>query len=111
MLAVIALLGVTVFIYHAHADSEVSVIGEFTNDFFELMEEYSMKNKFIYSSFIILECILWGIGNTVTKIGLQSIGPYTCLTIRFFISFILFIFFFPKLINNWTDVRRNGAFQ
>lgn len=65
-----------------------------------------MKNKFIYSSFIILECILWGIGNTVTKVGLQSIGPYTCLTIRFFISFILFIFFFPKLINNWTDVKR-----
>ncbi|MEA4934945.1 MAG: DMT family transporter [Lawsonibacter sp.] len=66
-----------------------------------------MKNKLIYSSFIILECILWGIGNTVTKVGLQSIGPYACLTIRFFLSFLLFVFFFfPKLLNHWTDMKR-----
>ena len=66
-----------------------------------------MNKKLAYHAFIVLECVLWGVGNTVTKIGLQSISPFYCLTIRFFLSFGLFVlFFFPILKKCSTELKK-----
>lgn len=66
-----------------------------------------MDNKPIYRAFIVLECIFWGVGNTITKIGLQMISPFYCLTLRFALSFILFVlFFFPVLSKCRGEIRK-----
>ncbi|HWP51170.1 MAG TPA: EamA family transporter [Clostridia bacterium] len=66
-----------------------------------------MNKKLIYSGFIVPECILWGVGNTITKIGLTSIGPFSCLTVRFFLAWLLFrVFFSHRLDAHKADIKR-----
>lgn len=59
-----------------------------------------MKNKsnnnLIYSSLLIIECMIWGAGNPITKIGLESVSPFYCLAIRFSIAFIILAIFAGK---------------
>lgn len=59
-----------------------------------------MKNhtSFFYESFIILQCLLWGIGNVGIKISLETITPLYSLALRFTLAFLLFIIFFGKKI-------------
>ncbi len=56
------------------------------------------KKLYMYKSFILLQCLIWGIGNPVTKIGLNTITPFYCLTMRFTLAFLVFILFFGKKI-------------
>ena len=66
-----------------------------------------MNKQWLYSGFIVLECMLWGVGNTVTKIGLASLGPFSCLALRFFLAWLLFgIFFFRRLAAHKADIKQ-----
>lgn len=51
-----------------------------------------------YLCLILVQCLLWGIGNPVAKIGLETIPPFWCLTIRYFTALLLFLLFFSKKI-------------
>ncbi|MDL2294119.1 DMT family transporter [Ruminococcaceae bacterium OttesenSCG-928-D13] len=52
--------------------------------------------KTAYTGLVILESILWGVGNPVLKIGMEYLTPFWCLTLRFFLAFILFAIFFGR---------------
>lgn len=59
------------------------------------MKIKSEKGRHIFfGSFIVLECALWGLGNVITKIALESITPFFCLAIKFLIAFIIFAVMF-----------------
>lgn len=72
------------------------------------MKKQNSKNIF-YGSFLILECMFWGLGNPVVKIGMQSIGPFYCLGLRFLLAFLICYGLFHKKIkrqinkNNFKD--------
>lgn len=58
--------------------------------------ENNSKNKYIL--FILLQSILYGIGNPLTKIAFASITPLWCLAFRFGLAFVLFALFFSSRI-------------
>lgn len=59
------------------------------------MNLQSTKQKnMLYGSFIVLECALWGLGNVITKIALESITPFFCLAIKFLVAFLIFALMF-----------------
>lgn len=61
------------------------------------------KTTIIYGSLLLLECLFWGVGNPVMKIGLDVIPPLFCLAVRYLLAFLLFLPFFAKrVINNMT---------
>jgi len=39
--------------------------------------------RIVYILMIVLQCVLWGIGNPITKIAYESITPFWCLVFRF----------------------------
>lgn len=49
-----------------------------------------------YASFIILQGLIFGIGNPIVKFAYESITPIWCLTIRFTIASLIFAIFFGK---------------
>lgn len=53
---------------------------------------------------MLLECVLWGIGNPVAKISATLIPPFTCLALRFLLAFALFAALAGKRI--FTGLRR-----
>lgn len=62
------------------------------------------QKSWFYGGFVLLECVLWGIGNPVTKIGASLIPPFTCLALRFLLAFALFAVFAGKRV--LTGLRR-----
>lgn len=54
------------------------------------------KNKGMYGSFILMECIIWGIGNPFSKLGMETITPLWCLSLRFTLAFFIFGVLFGK---------------
>ena len=67
-----------------------------------------MRNSksMIYGSFIILQCMFWGLGNPVAKIGMETISPIYCLALRFLVAFIICYGLFRKKIK--TQVNKNN---
>lgn len=63
-----------------------------------MTEAQSPKKTSFYGSLVILQCLFWGIGNPVVKIGLETISPFYCTAIRFALAFGLFMLFFGKRI-------------
>jgi len=51
-----------------------------------------------YGSLLLLECLLWGIGNPVMKIGLDVIPPLFCLSVRYILAFLIFMLFLGKRV-------------
>jgi len=49
-----------------------------------------------YFSFILLQSVIYGLGNPLTKIAYESITPFWLLTFRFFIALFIFFLFFGK---------------
>lgn len=47
------------------------------------------NNPIIFILIIILQSVIYGIGNPVTKIAYESITPFWCLTFRFVLAFFL----------------------
>lgn len=56
------------------------------------------KGPMFYGSLVILQTFLWGLGNPIVKIGLETIPPYYCTALRFTLAFLLFMIFFGKQI-------------
>ena len=56
------------------------------------------NNKFKYIACILLQSVVYGFGNPLTKIAFESITPFWCLTIRFTFAFLVFSLFFGKRI-------------
>lgn len=66
-----------------------------------------MNKNVLYGSFIVLECLLWGVGNTLIKIGYDIISPFCCLTLRFLLSFLVFVLlFFPRLVQHRKTILK-----
>lgn len=56
------------------------------------------KGTAFYGCLLLLQCLLWGIGNPVTKIGLETVPPFFCTAIRFTLAFVLFMLVFGRQI-------------
>ena len=55
-------------------------------------------NKYKYTGFILLQSIIYGFGNPLTKIAFESITPFWSLSIRFTTAFAVFMIFFGRRI-------------
>lgn len=51
-----------------------------------------------YGSFILLQSVLYGFGNPLTKVAYESVTPFWLLTFRFALAFLIFFIFFGKRI-------------
>ena len=51
-----------------------------------------------YVSFVLLQSVVYGFGNPLTKIAYESITPFWLLTFRFSIALLIFLIFFGKSI-------------
>lgn len=51
-----------------------------------------------YVSFVLLQSVVYGFGNPLTKIAYESITPFWLLTFRFSIALFIFLTFFGKSI-------------
>ncbi len=61
------------------------------------MEERQADRKtWLYGLFILLQSILYGIGNPLSKIAFESITALWCLAVRFSLAFLLFALLFGK---------------
>lgn len=47
-----------------------------------------------YQFFIILECLIWGVGNPLTKFVYLEMTPFCYMAVRFMLSFLVFVLFF-----------------
>ncbi len=52
--------------------------------------------KIKYVSYIMLQSVVYGIGNPLTKVAYESITPFWLLTFRFSIALLIFFLFFGK---------------
>lgn len=65
-----------------------------------------MKHKAFYGSFILLECVLWGLGNPVIKIAGQAMPPFTSIALRFLLALCVFLLGFGKrVLRNLRGIR------
>jgi drug/metabolite transporter (DMT)-like permease len=55
-------------------------------------------NKTKYVSYIMLQSVIYGVGNPLTKVAYESITPFWLLTFRFSIALFIFFLFFGKQI-------------
>jgi len=56
------------------------------------------KKTIQYGSLLLLQCLFWGIGNPVLKIGLDFIPPFYCLSVRYILAFLIFMLFLGKRV-------------
>ena len=63
----------------------------------------------LYGGLILLECLLWGLGNPLIKIGGQGIAPFSSIALRFSLAFLAFVLVFGRRV--WRGLRgvRPGA--
>jgi len=52
--------------------------------------------KLKYGSYIMLQSVVYGVGNPLTKVAYESITPFWLLTFRFSIALLIFFLFFGK---------------
>lgn len=64
----------------------------------ELKNINKSKNTILYGSLLLIQCLLWGVGNPVMKIGLSVIPPLFCLTVRYILAFLIFMPFLAKRV-------------
>ena len=55
-----------------------------------------VKTKYV--SYIMLQSVIYGVGNPLTKVAYESITPFWLLTFRFSIALFIFFLFFGKQI-------------
>lgn len=61
-----------------------------------------------YGLLLVLECAIWGLSNSVSKLGFDAVSPLWALVVRYFVSFWLFLIFFGKHIRSHikrSDIR------
>lgn len=65
-----------------------------------------MKRRTLYSSFIIIECVLWGLGNPVIKIAGENLPAFTSVAMRFLLALAAFLLLFGRrVIRNLRSIR------
>ena len=59
-----------------------------------------MKQSYVVRSviYILLQSVVYGFGNPLTKAAYESITPFWCLFFRFSLAFLIFMIFFGKSI-------------
>ncbi|MCQ4638392.1 DMT family transporter [Anaerovorax odorimutans] len=62
------------------------------------MKKHSEHRPFFYGGLILLQCFIWGVGNPITKISVETIPPFYCMGIRFTLAFALFMLVFGHKI-------------
>lgn len=63
------------------------------------------SKKFFYGCFILVQSLVYGVGNPLTKIAYESITPLWCLTIRFSIAFLLLMLLGGKrIVASWKRI-------
>ncbi|AKL96080.1 permeases of the drug/metabolite transporter (DMT) superfamily [Clostridium aceticum] len=55
-------------------------------------------SKIKYVSYIMLQSVVYGVGNPLTKVAYESITPFWLLTFRFSIALFIFFVFFGKSV-------------
>ena len=60
------------------------------------MERQVGDKSWLYGMFILLQSILYGIGNPLSKIAFESISALWCLAVRFSLAFVFFALLFGK---------------
>lgn len=64
--------------------------------------------KFKYITFILLQSLVYGVGNPLTKVAYGSITPFWLLTVRFAMAFFIFMIFYGKsIVRQVRTVRRS----
>lgn len=66
------------------------------------------RNKYII--FILLQSLLYGLGNPLTKIAFTSITPLWCLAFRFSLAFIIFAIFFGTRLKEQLQTLSAGQY-
>lgn len=56
------------------------------------------QRKAIYTLFIFIQSLIYGIGNPATKVAYKSITPLWLLAARFTLAFLLFLLLFGRRI-------------
>ena len=51
----------------------------------------ALSKQVFYGGQILLVCVLWGLSNPLLKIGANAAGPFTLITLRFFVGFAAFM--------------------
>ena len=69
-----------------------------------------MNKKYPYIAMILLQSILYGFGNPLTKVAYQSITPLFGLVIRFGLAFLLFLLFFRRRIFSQLGNMKLGTY-
>ena len=67
------------------------------------MERLNASRSPVFYGFLLaFECLMWGVSNSVSKLGFSSISPMWCLALRYALSTLLFLaafgkrFFYPR---------------
>lgn len=64
------------------------------------MDEGIKKEKTIrYAGFILIQSIVYGFGNPLTKVAYRTLTPFWLLSVRFLLAFVLFYIFKRKSID------------
>lgn len=63
-----------------------------------MTQQHTKKETLVYGSLLILQTCLWGLGNPLIKLGLETMPPFYCTALRFTLAFLLFMLFFGKKI-------------
>lgn len=54
------------------------------------------RSPLFYAGLIALQCLLWGVGNPLMKIGISRCPPLLLLTLRYLAATALFALFFGR---------------
>ena len=69
------------------------------------MERLNASRSPVFYGFLLaFECLMWGVSNSVSKLGFSSISPMWCLALRYALSTLLFLAAFGKRF--FTRVRK-----
>jgi len=66
-----------------------------------------MKRKqLLYGGFILLECVLWGLGNPIIQLAGRIIPPFTSIALRFWLAFAaLMLLFGRRVVRGLRGIR------
>ena len=64
------------------------------------------SKRWPYVACVVLQTVIFGSGNAITKMAYESITPMWCLAIRFGLATLVFaVFFGPRIARQLRDAR------
>lgn len=68
--------------------------------------ENRTSNRWPYVACVVLQTVIFGSGNAITKLAYESITPLWCLAIRFGLAALVFaVFFGPRIVRQLRSAR------